>query len=290
MPNPKIIIACRDNFEAKRIRDVIGQPSLPAYHKSLPLLNHLASAKDSILVMTPLMLDETAYGILTKSAILQNRYIILYACHGDRAIHLLRLYGCGCNVILGPEELDMLPSLLTPGDDFIHDFAIPPFFIDDDESSLKEPPINAAYPLHITFLGAQAMMSCANAMLNITASESMSMACVAPKQPWAIEHLKETMNQFTLWKAQTEHTITQGAVSFCNDLNALISLEPTGQHFVVCHGHLSTDERSYLNRLPSSVRVFKASDRGYAEENPDGLASVMRPEKLWDIFISALYG
>ncbi|GEM_PF-3115722 len=290
MPNPQIFIACRDNSEAQRIRKVIGQPSIPAFHKSAPLLERLESAKNCMLITTPLMMDETAHGILTKSAILQNGYIILYACHGDRAINLLRLYGCGCSAILGPDELDMLPALLDTEKVHPDELVIPPFFIDDDESKLKEPPLQSAHPLHITFLGSQAIMSCANAMLNITASETMSMACVAPKQPWALSHLMKTMNDFTLWKAQMESTITQGYVSFCNDLNSLISLEPTEQHFVICHGRLDDNELSYIQHLPPNIRIFRASNQGYSEENSDELQPVMRPEKLWDIFITALYG
>ena len=290
MSNPQIILACRNHSEAQQLRTAIGEPSLQAYHRVMPLLDRLASANECILIATPLMMDETAFGMLTKSAILQNCYTILYACHGDRAIHLLRLYGCGCSDILGPDELDRLPGLIESAKKRLSELVFPPFFIDDDESKLKEPPLKSARPLHITFLGSQAMMSCANAMLNISASETMSMSCVAPDHPWALRHLIETMNEFTLWKAQLESTIRQGCVSFCQDFKSLISLEPTAQHFVVCHGQLSAEELDYLDRDPNHSRVFKASNCGYAEDNDGNLSPVMRPEKLWDIFISALYG
>ncbi|MBR4986856.1 MAG: hypothetical protein IKY83_14075 [Proteobacteria bacterium] len=289
MPHHQIIIACRDNAEAEVLRSAAGQPSASAYHKSTTLLDHLAAAGGSFLVMTPLIMDETANGILTKVAIIQPSYSILYARHADRALNVLRLFGCGCSVILGPDELSELPAYLEPDEAYLDALVMPPFFIDDDESSLKEPPSRQACPLHVTFLGAQAMMSCANALLNIHASSAMSMACVVPRNAWAREHLIQSLGEYTLWNAQTKPLIATSCVTFCNDFNALASLEPTGQHFVICHGLMSDAENAYLDRLPACVRVFEAAREGYSEKSQTGFEAMISPERLWDILISALY-
>lgn len=289
MAHHQIIIACRDNAEAETLRSAAGQPSASAYHKTSSLLDHLAVAGGSFLVMTPLIMDETANGILTKVAIIQPSYSILYACHADRALNVLRLFGCGCSVILGPDELPELPAYLEPDERYLDALVMPPFFIDDDESSLKEPPSSQARPLHVTFLGAQAMMSCANAILNIHASGAISMACVAPRNAWAREHLMQSLEEYTLWKAQMKPSISASRVTLCSDFNALASLEPTSQHVVICHGLMSEAERDYIERLPGDARVFVAAREGYSERTRAEIGAMIDPERLWDILISSLY-
>ncbi|MBQ1925265.1 MAG: hypothetical protein II767_07950 [Proteobacteria bacterium] len=289
MPHHQIIIACRDNAEAEVLRSAAGQPSASAYHKASSLLDHLAVAGGSFLVMTPLIMDETATGILTKVAIIQPSYSILYARHADRALNVLRLFGCGCSVILGPNELEDLPKHLEPDERYLDALVMPPFFIDDDESSLKEPPSRQARPLHVTFLGAQGVMSCANALLNIHASGSLSMSCVAPQNAWARDHFIQSLEEYTLWKAQTKPAITASHVTLCSDFKALATLEPTSQHFVICHGLMSEAENAYLERLPEGARVFVAAREGYTEKIGADIGAMIDPERLWDILISALY-
>ncbi|MBQ9817300.1 MAG: hypothetical protein IJM59_07545 [Proteobacteria bacterium] len=290
MPHHQIIIACRNSAESELLRSVIGQPSTPVYHKAARLFDHISTSPGAFLILTPLIMDETASGILTKSAIIHPTYNILYACHAVDALNLLRLYGCGCAAILGPDELNLLSDLLTPAENQLNELVMPPFFIDDDESSLKDPPKSSAQPLHITFLGAQALMSCANALLNITASDSMSMACIAPANPWATDHLISSIHEYTLWSTQTRPIIARSTLTLCHDINALASLEPTSQHFIVCHGMLNDQERAYLDHLPKKPRIFTASDEGYIDYTQSDLETIIAPERLWNIFISALYG
>ncbi len=140
MPHHQIIIACRNSAESELLRSAIGQPSTPVYHKAARLFDHISTSPGAFLILTPLIMDETASGILTKSAIIHPTYNILYACHAIDALNLLRLYGCGCDAILGPDELNLLPDLLNPSENQLNDLVTPPFFIDDDESRLKDPP------------------------------------------------------------------------------------------------------------------------------------------------------
>ena len=290
MSDHAIVIACRDTAEGDRIREIIGQPSAPVFHKSAPLLAHLDAMPESFLIMTPLLLDETASGLLTKRAIIHPGYNILYASHGKRALNILRLYGCGCSKIIGPDETEMLKAMLNPTDDELNELVTPPFFIDDDESSLKTPSANVSYPIHVTFLGAQAMSSCANALLNIRASRSISMATLGPTSDWTREQLKLSMREYTLWNLETKPLIIGGSITFCQNFNALTALEPTAQHFIICHGWLSPEESQYIQRQNASTRVFTATGEGYLEKENDAIKTFWAPERLWDAIISALYG
>lgn len=290
MSNHAIVIACRDNAEGAHIRQIIGQPSAPVFHKAAPLLEHLNTLPDSFLIMTPLMLDETASGILTKRAIIQPGYNILYACQCKHALNILRLYGSGCCDIIGPEETDMLKAALEPSEVSLPEIVMPPFFIDDDESSLKTPSNSASTPVHVSFLGAQAIISCANALLNIKASPSISMACIGPRSAWTREHLRSNMREYTLWHLESRPVMVGGSVTFCQDFNSLAALEPTSQHMILCHGMLTPEEEQFLSLQPESTRVFVASGEGYLEKKNNMLAAVIAPERLWDAIISALYG
>lgn len=290
MLNHQILIACRDSSEAEMLRAALEQPSTPVFHKSSALFDAFSATPDAFILMTSLVMDETAIGLLTKAAIINPTYNIIYARHADQALNVLRLFGCGCAAILGPDEINLLPDLLNPSEDYLDELVMPPFFIDDDESTLKEPPSSTALPLHVSFLGAQAMMSCANALLNINASHAMSMSCVAPSNKWALDHLISSMQEYTLWTAQTRPVVVHGSVTLCQDFKMLAALEPTSQHIVVCHGNLSHDEDLYLSRLPEGTRIFTATDEGYIEQEKNGVGAAIRPEKLWELFITTLYG
>lgn len=283
------IIACRDTQEAQAISKALGEPSTPVFHRANALLSHLDANPGAFIVTTPLLLDETAAGLLTKMAIIEPVYSVLYACHGRKALNMLRLFGCGCHAILGPDELGLLAPLMHPEQAIIDDLVIPPFFIDDDESSLKAPALDNAAPLHITFLGAQAMMSCANAMLNIEACPMISMAAVMPATPWICQRLAESINACTRWTSQTKTAITGGTLTLCANFNALTILEPTGTHFIICHGHLSENEAHFVERQGARARIFTATNEGYVERQKSTLNTFIPPEKLWDIMISALY-
>ena len=136
----QILIACRDSLEGEKIREAIGQPSAPIYHRASSLLDNLVSSPESTVVLTPLMSDETALGVLTKGAIDSKPYSILYACQCIDALNILRVFGCGCAHVLGPDELGLLKGLVSSAEENAADRVFVPFFIDDDESALKEPP------------------------------------------------------------------------------------------------------------------------------------------------------
>lgn len=289
MSQHSMIIACRDAAEAARLREALGEPSTPVYHKSLPFLSRIDSTPGCFVIVSSLILDETATGLLTKASILEPRYSVLFASDAGEALNLVRVYGCGCAEVVGPDELAHLKACLEPSEAYLNEMVMPPFFIDDEESSLKDPPLNVARPLHVTCIGAQALMSCSNALLNIDASSAMSFSCVGPRLPWALEHYETSLRSATLWNVQRHPKITGGTLTLCQDFSAVASLEPTGQHVVLCHGHVSEQEAAYLERLPAGTRVFMASDEGYVENASQSLESVIDPERLWDMLISALY-
>lgn len=282
------IIACRDTKEAQIFREILSEPAIPSFTRSAPFMEQFISAPHSQVLMTPLLLDENALGLLTKLAIIQPAYSILAACQAGRSLNILQLLACGCAAIVGPNELDALPELLSPDPAVIKDIVMPHFFI-DDASCLKPPVRNLSCPLHISFVGSQALMSCANALLNIYPCNMMSMACIAPSSPWTLDRLVQGMPEYTLWRPQTNNRIAGRHVTLCPDFNTLSSLEPLSQHFVVCHGHLSSSEMAWVNRISPNARIFKAERDGYIELSAS-FVSVIRPEKLWDFFVSALYG
>ena len=262
-----------------------------SYHRIGALSEYFVGAPDSFLILTSLILDETAIGVLNRCAVIAPIYSIVYARHCDNALNLLSLYGAGCAHILGPDELHLLPPLLNPSDDMLASFTVPPFFVDDDESSIKEPPSGAAQPVHVSFLGSQALMSCSNAILHIPASAAMSMSVVRPQNNWALAHLKQSINAFSRWFVCEKPAICGGGVTICNNFNALASLEPTAKHFVICHGELSEAEMQYVERLPQSVRVLTASDDGYIfSQNDEQIETGILPRRLWRMLISSLYG
>ena len=290
MSHHQIVIASRDGAESAAIRKAIGQPSILSYHKIAALLDYLVGAPDSFLVLTSLILDETAIGLLNKCAIIAPIYSVMYARHCDHALNLLSLYGAGCAHILGPDELDLLSPLLSPSEDMLASFTIPPFFVDDDDTGLREPPSASAQPVHISFLGSQALMSCANALQHIPTSSAMSMSVIKPQNPWAQEHLVQSITTHTCWSVYEKPAISGGCITLCNNFNALVSLEPTSKHFVICHGDLSEAENEYVERLPEDVRVVTATDDGYMMRlNANQLESGILPRKLWRILVSALF-
>ena len=286
----QIVIVCRDNEEGDKIKSAIGQPSIPLYHRASPLLDHLANSPDCFLVLTPLIIDETAIGLLTKCAIDSPVYSILYAVHTERALNILRLFGCGCAHIFGPDELSLLPPKLNVEEDELLERVFPPFFIQSDESELQVPSTENAKPLHVSFLGKQALMSCCNALIHLSASNAISMSCVAPSNAWALEQLKKCLAEYTLWTMQTKPIISNGSVTMCQDFKALASLEPASQHFIVCHGQLSEKETQYLERQPDGTQIFTASDEGYfLQKKGSSFETVVPPEKMLNSFISSLY-
>jgi hypothetical protein len=237
-----------------------------------------------------LLLDETATGLLNRCAVIAPIYSILYARHCDRALNLLNVYGAGCVHVLGPDELNLLPPLLSPSDDMLASFTIPPFFVDDDESQLKEPSTSTARPLHVSFLGAQALMSCSNAIQHVPVSGSLSMSVVGPGNKWAHDHLIHSISSFTCWSVYEKPAICGGNVTLCSNFNALASLEPTAKHFVVCHGELSDAENDYIECLPEGTRILTATDDGYMmRQNGRSMESGILPRRLWKLLISSLY-
>lgn len=290
MTNHQLLIACRDNAEAEIIRSALQKYSPLVFHRSGQLFEQYLACPDSFIVMTSLIIDETALGLLTKAAIIKPGYFVVYARHANKALNVLRLFGSGCAAILGPDELQIIHDFLPPSDSYLNDIVMPPFFIDDDESALKDPPTHVATPLHVTFIGTQAIMSCANALLNINASKSMSVACVGPRNAWAREHLAASIREYTMWLPQNRSAITPGSISFFNDFNALSSINVTTQHIIIVHGHVSRDEAHYISALSQNTRIFIASNEGYCEQIHGSLGAVIRPERLWDILISSLYG
>ena len=290
MSEHTILIACRDNAEAEKIRAAIGQPSATAFFRSTPLLDRLAMMHDACLVLTSLCTDETAEGLVTKAAIVHPSHVVMYANRCDHALNIARLYGCGCAAILGPDELDLLPGFLDPPQAVMDELVMPPFFIDDDESSLRPPDTSSlSNSVHVTFLGSQALMSCCNALLNIKASPLFSFSCVGPSNAWAREHLVSSLLENTLWTVTQRPAIVHGSCTLCNDFNVLASLEPTARQFILCHGLLSADEIRYMDSFTNAPRIFQATMEGYVEKTVNSLDSVVRPEKLWDTIISSLF-
>lgn len=289
MGHHAIVIACRDNNDGNRIRATLGEASIPVFSKSSPILAQAEAVPGAYIVATPLMLDENCIDLLTKLAVLQPMYSVIYANQCSDALNILRMYGSGASVVLGCDELDQLAAYMDPPQAVVDRLVMPPFFIDDDVSNLKEPPINSAQMLHVTFLGSQAMMSFSNAVLNIEASSLMSFACKAPPNAWAQQRLQKTLAECTGWGYQPRPTITCGAATVCKSTAELSTLEPTGQHFVVCHGYTGDEERAFIKRLPKTTRIFVASNQGYVEQTSENATAIVDPERLWDIFISSLY-
>ena len=118
----------------------------------------------------------------------------------------------------------------------------------------------------------------------------MSFSCVGPQNTWAHEHFVHSIKCWSRWDIQLRPTILGGSVTLCQDMSQLATLEPTGNHFVVCHGLLSTQEKAYIERLPAETRIFTATGEGYLSHAESDIDTLYAPEKLWDIFISALYG
>ncbi len=287
-----VIIASRTPAEAARIRATLNQPAIPAFQVSNDVLSRLNDEDNAILISTSLLEDETALGITTKASIIAPTYTIIWACHAPKALNLLRLYGSGCFHIIGPDELDLLNTLMLDddiADDFFNELVLPPFFIDDGVSTLQDPSKDMARRLHVTFIGQQAMMSCMNAILNISASESLSLACVAPLSPWAKEQIIRNFSEYTLWTPIFDPQIAPASVTLCSDANMLSALEPTTKHIVVCHGMISEREEAYLAHLSPSTRVFIAIAEGYTSRVGDSFDKTISPESFWDMIISTLY-
>jgi len=283
-----IILACRDSAEAKILKATLGQISPHVYHHGDAALERLSTMPNAIFITTSLLADETAASLIAKCAVIGHIYSIVIARQAAEAVNLLRLYGSGCKAVLGPDELDLLRDLIAPDQAVVHELVMPPFFIDDDISPLKEPSKCIAKPIHITCLGQQALMSCCNAALNIAASEMISMACVAPDTPWAKSKIARDLAEYTLWHHESQATIASRTITFCQDFNALAALEPTTQHFVLCHGALSEQENAYIQRLPAHAAIFVACSDGYVSKH-HSFDTALAPERLWSTIISALY-
>lgn len=287
-----VIIASRTSAEAAQIRAALHQTAIPAFQTANDVLSHLNDADSAILISTSLLEDETALGITTKASIIAPTYTIIWARYAAKAQNLLRLYGSGCFHVLGPDELDLLSTLIPEpetADDFFNELVLPPFFIDDDVSSLKDPSKAIARRLHVTFLGHQAMMSCMNAVQNISASDALSLACVAPLTPWSRDQLVRNFAEYTLWTPIFEPKIAPASVTLCSDFNMLSALEPTTMHIVVCHGMITAEEEAYLTHLHPATRVFIAISEGYTSRHGDSFDKTISPETFWDILISTLY-
>ncbi|MBQ9394521.1 MAG: hypothetical protein IJU23_03260 [Proteobacteria bacterium] len=289
MNNHQILLACRDNAEAEIIRTALQNNSPNVFHRAGQLFEQYLVCPESFIIMTSLIIDETALGLLSKAAIIHPGYFVVYAHHANKALNVLRLFGCGCAAILGPDELPTITSFLSPSKSYLDELVMPPFFIDDEESALKDPSVRHANPLHVTFLGTQAIMSCANAILNINASKSMSMACVGPSNTWAREHLSSSIREYTKWQPESRPVVTNGTISFCNDFDTLSSLAVHSQHIVILHGHISDEEAGYISSLPPETRIFVASNEGYSEKIHGSLGVAILPNQLWDVLISSLY-
>lgn len=288
-----VIIASRTPAEAVKIRTALHQTAIPAFHTANDVLSHLNDAEDAILISTSLLEDETALGITTKASIIAPTYTILWACHAPRTQNLLRLYGSGCFHVLGPDELDLLESCMLGDDEyadtFFNELVLTPFFINDGVSTLADPSKSLAQRLHVTFIGHQAMMSCMNAILNISASESLSLSCVAPLSAWAREQITRNFEEHTLWTPIFEPKIAPASVTLCSDFNMLSALEPTTKHIVVCHGMITDREEAYLSHLLPTTRVFIAIAEGYTSRVGDSFDKTISPESFWDVIISTLY-
>ncbi|MCL2326636.1 MAG: hypothetical protein FWC40_09110 [Proteobacteria bacterium] len=283
-----VVLACRDSAEAKILKAALGHVSLHIYHHGDAALERLSTMPNAIFVTGSLLADETAASLIAKSAVIGHVYSIVIARQAAETINLLRLYGSGCKAVLGPDELDLLRDFIGPEQNTLNELVMPPFFIDDDISPLKEPAKCIAKPIHITCLGQQALMSCCNAILNIAASEMISMACVAPGTPWAKSKIAYDLAEYTLWHHEFQATIASKTITFCQDFNALAALEPTSQHFVLCHGALSEQENAYIQRLPTHAAIFVACSDGYVSKHHH-FDTALAPERLWSTIISALY-
>lgn len=282
-----IIIACRTNAEATQIQDAGQFQTASIYTEADAVLSRISDVSRSILVMTSLVLDESAIGLATKVTITAPTYTVVWAKHAAKALNVLRLMGCGAAQVLGPDDLDQLPNAIDVSEKIIEDLVFPAFFVDDGISNLKAPDKSIAKRLHVTFLGTQAMMSCCNALLNIKAADAISMATATPITSWCKERIIQNLAEYTLWKPVTDTSIVGGGITLCDHLDELMSLNPDVQHYVICHGTLSPDEENYISTLPSDALVFKACSDGYTDRR--STAPSIPPEKFWDVLISALY-
>lgn len=286
MQNP-VIIACRCVNESNRIKETCQLTSVPTYFESKELFDRLSDGTSSVIIATSLIADETSIGIVTKSSIISQNCTIIWANHATRSQNLLRLFGSGCYSVLGPDELDLLPEILSQTEEIVNDIVIPPFFIDDGVSNLKAPDKHYANRLHVTFIGAQAMMSCSNAILNIRACDTISMACLSTLSPWVQAQLSKNFPLFTLWRASFLPIVKPMTITYCQNLKELISLEPACKHIVVCHGYLSKDEENYLAHLSPNTLIFQACEDGYVDNR--GTEQPYNPERFWDFLISSTY-
>ena len=284
-----LIIACRNESEAARIKEAAHISGVPSYFDAINALTKLADLERALLITTSLLQDDTAIDFITKTTITSPTFIVLWAQHAPDSQNLLRIFGSGCSVALGPDELDQLKNFIDPDDAVLDDMIIPPFFIDDYESSLKDPSANRANRLHVTFLGSQALMSCSNAILNITASPALSFSCAPALSPWARSQFAKNISDYTLWHIITEPQVAPGTVTLCNDFSSLCALEPAATHLVVCHGHLTDAECAFVESLMASARVFTATPEGYVGKVDGELETTLDPEQFWDHIISSLY-
>jgi len=284
-----IIIACRNEAEATQIREAAKVSGVPVYFEASNALTKLADVNDAILITTSLLQDDTAIDFITKASIIAPTYTILWAKHAASAQNLLKLYGSGCSAVIGPEESALLETIVQIEDEVFEEIVIPPFFINDGESPLKNPSHGHAARLHVTVLGSQAMMTCANALLNIAASDSLSLACVSHLSPWAQQQLIKNISDYTHWHAVTEPLIAPASVTLCQNLNMLQALEPSSNHVIICHGHLTDEEYAYVEALIPQARVFTATAEGFAGQISDDFEATLSPERFWDHLISSLY-
>ena len=114
MGHHAIVIACRDSSDGNRIRTALGEASIPVICKSAPILAQAEAVPNAYIVATPLTLDENCIDLLTKLAVLQPMYSVIYADQCNDALNILRMYGCGAAAVLGRDELDLLHALMDP--------------------------------------------------------------------------------------------------------------------------------------------------------------------------------
>ncbi len=282
-----LIIACRNEAEANQIREAAKVSGVPVYFEASNALTKLADVNDAILITTSLLQDDTAIDFITKTSIIAPTYTILWAKHAAAAQNLLKLYGSGCSAAIGPDESHLLETIVQIEDEVFEEIVIPPFFINDNDSPLKDP--SGHTRLHVTVLGSQAMMTCANALLNLAASDALSLACVSNLSPWAMQQIIKNITDYTHWHAVTEPRIAPASVTLCQNLNMLQALEPSSNHVIICHGHLTDEEYAFVEALIPQARVFTATSEGYAGQISDDFEATLSPDRFWDHLISSLY-
>lgn len=286
----QIVIAARNSAEIEEISKALAFSSMTSFTHARGLLERLDTQPVPLVLATSLLMDETAYGLLSRAAVLGLPYTVIYALHAAESLNILRIFGSGAIAVLGPDELSLAKSYLAPCEDCLNDMVFPPFLNDVELFMLKPPPAGSAKPLHITCLGAQALMTCSNALTHLAIPQSMSMACVGPQNAWARRRFIECLQETTLWRYEAETTITDARITLCHDFDALSQLHPEHQHVVLCHGMISEEEDAYIHAMPAETQVYTACIEGYLlKRGGEKLDTPLTANKLWEGLLSSLY-